>query len=253
MEDSIFLSSEPEDSSIEEEPAPPSQAPDAQDDASVPPATRAPARPKPAARRGKPERAYRSRSRSGHRLTLAAAAIAAVGIGAFLVWFGAKLDSRERDTSRAATASHQTTAPAQDPGAQAQDHVTVPSSGAQAPPPETTAPAPSTPTAEVASPSAEASASPVKPPAPKVFALEVATFIIQERAQSECDLLAESTNLKARLRTRTGSDGVVIYRVLLGRFDDEQAAETAADDLLTRGLVSEARVISFTPRSSRPR
>ena len=80
------------------------------------------------------------------------------------------------------------------------------------------------------------------------FALEVASFIFEERARQERDRLA-AAGLHARVVT-TLEFGSRVYRVVVGGYPHPAAAERAADSLLSNGVVLQARVVSGT--SSRP-
>lgn len=92
---------------------------------------------------------------------------------------------------------------------------------------------------------APADSSPTTPVAPQ-FGLEVAAFIVADRAQAERDRLMASGH-RARLLT-AWEGGSPIYRVVLGRFPDEAAAERAADELLATGTVQQARVVTLPPK-----
>ena len=77
------------------------------------------------------------------------------------------------------------------------------------------------------------------------FALEVASFIFEERARQERDRLA-AAGLHARVVT-TLEFGSRVYRVVVGGYPHPAAAERAADSLLSNGVVLQARVVSGTP------
>jgi hypothetical protein len=97
--------------------------------------------------------------------------------------------------------------------------------------------------------SAPAAVEPVKHTTPSSrYALEVASFIFEERARQECDRLA-AAGLRARVVT-TLEFGSRVYRVVVGGYPHPAAAERAADSLLSNGVVLQARVVSGTP--SRP-
>jgi len=90
---------------------------------------------------------------------------------------------------------------------------------------------------------------PVKRTSPSSrYALEVASFIFEERARQERDRL-EAAGLHARVVT-TLEFGSRVYRVVVGGYPHPAAAERAADSLLSNGVVLQARVVSGTP--SRP-
>src|SRR5215510_4231238 len=74
------------------------------------------------------------------------------------------------------------------------------------------------------------------------FALEVASFIFEERARQERDRLA-AAGLRARVVT-TLEFGSRVYRVVVGGYPHPAAAERAADSLLSNGVVLQARVVS---------
>jgi cell division protein FtsN len=87
---------------------------------------------------------------------------------------------------------------------------------------------------------------PVKRTAPSSrFALEVASFIFEERARQERDRLA-AAGLHARVVT-TLEFGSRVYRVVIGGYPHPAAAERAADSLLSNGVVLQARVVSAIP------
>jgi cell division protein FtsN len=83
------------------------------------------------------------------------------------------------------------------------------------------------------------------------FGLEVASFIVKERAQSERKRL---TAAGRKTRIETGwENGAAVYRVVVGPFPTTGDAERAADQMLTLGLVDQARVVAVKPLATRPR
>jgi cell division septation protein DedD len=83
-----------------------------------------------------------------------------------------------------------------------------------------------------------------KPAAPKsTFAIVVATYLNEERANSERDKLAASTGLPTRVATAE-EDGASVYRVVVGAYPDRRRAEQSASDLVGKGLINEARITS---------
>ena len=119
------------------------------------------------------------------------------------------------------------------------------SASTAAPAPQTANPVVRVPTLPKPAPKAIA-----KPPAPRTtFGIAVATYLSEERAAAEREKLAASSGLSARVLTVT-EDGSEVYRVVLGSFADRSAAERGASDLIRKGLVDEARVISLG--SSKP-
>jgi hypothetical protein len=80
--------------------------------------------------------------------------------------------------------------------------------------------------------------------------LEVARFIVQERAQAERKRLA-GRGLKTSVVT--GWDGgAPSFSVVVGPFPSTGEAERVADQLLAGGLVSQARVVTLKKPASRP-
>jgi cell division septation protein DedD len=75
------------------------------------------------------------------------------------------------------------------------------------------------------------------------FALSVGTYLNEARAREEQSKLSAGTNFTASVST-VQEDNVSMYRVMMGEFPTRGAAERAASDLISRGLVDEARVIT---------
>ena len=75
------------------------------------------------------------------------------------------------------------------------------------------------------------------------YALEVATYINETRAREEMDRLSVLTSLPTRLRSAPDFSGTT-YRILVGRFEQRAQAERAAEDLVGRGILNEARIIA---------
>lgn len=101
-------------------------------------------------------------------------------------------------------------------------------------------PAPSTPAPVVASVTVP---KPVthKPVSKTRFGVSVASFLAEERANTEGARLSAATGLASRVVATKDGD----YRVVLGSFPDRAAAEQAAGNLIGGGKVDEARVISL--------
>jgi hypothetical protein len=91
---------------------------------------------------------------------------------------------------------------------------------------------------------ASVDSSPPEAPAPQL-GLEVATFIVADRARAERHRLAVAGH-HARLLTTWGG-GSLIYRVVLGSFPSQAEAERAADKLLAAGTIQQARVVTLPP------
>jgi cell division septation protein DedD len=109
--------------------------------------------------------------------------------------------------------------------------------------PATTAPG----TPKAAAPPAAAAV----PSAPKVvekgpFALDVGTYLVEDRANSEQARLAAATGLTGKVVTKN-EDGGDVYHVFLGSFPSRAAAEKKAESLVAKGLVNQARPVSLAP------
>lgn len=101
--------------------------------------------------------------------------------------------------------------------------------------PETAAtPAPAAAAPVVAAPAAAAPSS--------VFGIGVAAFLDRDRAEAERSRLSGATGLDANIYPfRDGT--TTMYRLVLGRFTSNAAAERKANDLMQKDLVREARVM----------
>ena len=100
-------------------------------------------------------------------------------------------------------------------------------------------------------PPAGASATPAspapKPPATKatsgtIYGIAIGNFLDEDRANQESARLSGLTSLPGHIVSYTDS-GTPMFRVILGNFSDEAAAERAADRVLTRPGVREAHVV----------
>ena len=134
-----------------------------------------------------------------------------------------------------------------------QAHPPAPAASATASPRPIVAPpphpaAPKKPPAAVVAPTVAKKVSPDTAHAPsampsRIFGVAVASFLDQGRAEAERGRLAASTKMSAQVRTVV-ADSVSRYELVLGSFPSQDAAERAASDLITRGLVDEARVVA---------
>ena len=104
----------------------------------------------------------------------------------------------------------------------------------------------SAPTAAGAVPSRTALVAPATKAGPPraAYGVAVATFLFEDRATTEREKLAAGTGLTARIVTAR-EDGTDVYRLVLGSYPDRATAERGASDLVRRGLVDEARVVSL--------
>ncbi len=95
-----------------------------------------------------------------------------------------------------------------------------------------------------ASPSGAAPADKPAVVARAIYGLAVGTYLDEERAEKERTKLVESTQLPSVVLMVTEND-VVMYRLIMGAFPRRGAAERMAGELIERGLVDEARVVSL--------
>jgi hypothetical protein len=100
-----------------------------------------------------------------------------------------------------------------------------------------------------ASGTAAPAAAPAEPAVPKnLYGVAVATFIVDEKANTEKARLAGVTGLPARVvASKTGD-----FTVVVGAFTSKSNAETAAGDLIDKGQVEEARVVPFPNPAYKP-
>lgn len=106
--------------------------------------------------------------------------------------------------------------------------------------------APAVPAKTLAKPATVKPATAPKPAAEQNrFSLSVATFLNEDRAKEERGRLASSTGLAARVvPVHQDDDSVSSYSIVIGAYTSRDAAERAASNLIQRGLVDEARVVS---------
>jgi hypothetical protein len=76
------------------------------------------------------------------------------------------------------------------------------------------------------------------------WGIVVRTFLVEGRARDESARLAAASGLPGRvLIVREG--GTEVYRLVLGAWDDRASADRGASELLRKGLVDEARVVTI--------
>jgi hypothetical protein len=83
---------------------------------------------------------------------------------------------------------------------------------------------------------------PVRPTFSTIYGIAVGNFLDEDRAGQESARLADLTGLPGRV-VRNTEDGTTMFRVVLGNFSEESSAERAADRVLARPGVREARVV----------
>jgi general secretion pathway protein A len=91
---------------------------------------------------------------------------------------------------------------------------------------------------------------PKKAERPRLYTLEVGTYMDESLAQAERDRLVADTGLQGWIVTDT-RDGATVHRVVVGSYTATGRAETSADYLIRRALVNEAKVIPLPPKRSR--
>uniref|UniRef100_A0A832I3G2 SPOR domain-containing protein n=1 Tax=Eiseniibacteriota bacterium TaxID=2212470 RepID=A0A832I3G2_UNCEI len=160
---------------------------------------------------------------------------------------GANQPAAQADPTQTAPASRpDPAAAAAPPPSRSAALETAPTHGASAAPPAAAASRPAAGSGTTAS--APAATTPAAPA--RLWGIAVATFLAEERAGVERDKLAASTGLPARVAPVTEA-GDVSYRVILGAFPDRAAADRAASDLIEKGLIDEARVLSYARLAAR--
>ena len=76
------------------------------------------------------------------------------------------------------------------------------------------------------------------------FGLDVSTFLLEDRANSEQARLSAALGLPGRVVTRN-EDGGDVYHVVLGSFATRAAAEKKAEGLVAKDQVNQARTVSL--------
>lgn len=155
-------------------------------------------------------------------------------------------------------------------GADAQSATTAPESGAPASAPSASRPPDATPatsqpsaaaasaasagapavTAKPAAVAASPASATPKPASTAIYGIAAGNYLDENRAGEESARLADLTGLPGRV-VRYDDGGTAMYRVVIGNFADEASAERAADRLLSRPGVREARVIVLARGKSR--
>jgi hypothetical protein len=92
-------------------------------------------------------------------------------------------------------------------------------------------------------PAAASAPAATKPAATATFGISVATYLDSDRAKTERDKLAASTSMPVTVQETT-EGGTSVYHLVLGGFDSRASAESAASDLIQRGLIEEARIVA---------
>lgn len=76
------------------------------------------------------------------------------------------------------------------------------------------------------------------------FAIQAGTYLDEPRANSESAKLAASTGLPVKVKPAS-ENGATVYRVLVGSFDTRAIAETRGLDLMGKGKLNQALVVSL--------
>jgi type II secretory pathway predicted ATPase ExeA len=76
------------------------------------------------------------------------------------------------------------------------------------------------------------------------YGVGVAAFLDADRARTEKDRLSRDTTLPGQVVPYRDA-GTTMFRVVLGRWSTQADAETAANALMERGLINEARVVAI--------
>lgn len=76
----------------------------------------------------------------------------------------------------------------------------------------------------------------------RVYGVAIGAYLDEARAGEERARVADATKMPVRIVPYRDA-GVTMYRLVLGNWASESAAENGASDLMARGMVSEARVL----------
>lgn len=177
--------------------------------------------------------AAREKAEAAHRQELAAAAAAAESVAN-----AARLDSMR--TARADTSARG--------GAGSTTSKPTPATASK-PPSSARGPSASTGASSAPKAGGEAGGAAAAAPAPAEkgpFGLDVGTFLVEDRANSEQARLSTSTGLTGKVVTMS-EDGADVYHVVLGSFPTRAAAERKAGSLVAKGLVNQARTVPLAP------
>ena len=93
-------------------------------------------------------------------------------------------------------------------------------------------------------------AAPAAPVTTREFGIVVGTFLDRARAQSEIARIGGASGLTGRL-AEVQREGATMFAVIIGAYPDRASADRNAAELVSRGTVDEARIISRTV-SARP-
>jgi septal ring-binding cell division protein DamX len=99
------------------------------------------------------------------------------------------------------------------------------------------------------------SSSPVDAPAAPsgpAFGIQVASFRTAGRAARVLHDYEETTGLPGEVLTSPGEVDEPWYRIVLGRFATEEEARAHGETLLAKSVIAEAIVIPYTPRVDKP-
>jgi hypothetical protein len=202
----------------------------------------------------------RPRRRRSPLLTAAAASIVAASVVFLALRSMGRRDAlgiTETTAPIAPSNSSVDTAPVGNQDAETATETNAPTQAKPQPKPASPAPVAevrSTPAAASAVKADESTQSSKPPPAPAPpqtrLALDVGNYISEERAKEERDRLVLETGLEGWV-IPDGSEGLTMYRVVVGPYSSAERAENSADILLSRDLVYQARVIPLPPRHLR--
>jgi type II secretory pathway predicted ATPase ExeA len=192
-------------------------------------------------------------SNTGFKWLIGIALVALVAMGAFLTYRYGPWSGPEAPVPPATTMIPVDTLPAVPNDSTAAllglDSTLADTSVAAAPTAETTLAAP----APVTAPPPIATAKPVVTPpiaaaTVQEFGLSVGTYLDRARAESELARIGGASGLTGRI-TDLRKEGTTMYAVIIGAFPDRDTAERKAGELVSSGVVDEARVLSRTVRA----
>jgi len=193
-----------------------------------------------------------TRRGSSGRLSLAVGGLLVASVTVFLGGRWTRRSHSEGSTRAAATETRASGATPATPAASAQPASAQPAS--QAPPSPERASAAAIhsapgmaqrpPARGPAATDAPAETAPAAPVVRLRRGIETGSYLNPERAESERTLLAETTGLPVQV-IEGAEDGAAVYRVVVGSFGSRRKASAALNELVGRGLVEQAKIISL--------
>ena len=96
-----------------------------------------------------------------------------------------------------------------------------------------------------------AATAPTAPTELRVYGIAVASYLDEDRANTERARLSDATDLMGRV-TAYKDAGTTMYRIVLGNFSDLATAEATATRLMSDSKIKEGRVLLLSKSTARP-